>query len=131
MILRALAIWLVLLVLASANGALREGIIIPATGETAGRAISTLLLSAIILATTWFTIAWIRPSTSGDAGIVGALWVALTLAFEFLAGHYIFGDSWDRLLEDYNLLAGRIWVLVLITTATAPWLASRGRGLWP
>ena len=130
MIRRALAVWFVLLVLASANGALREGIIIPAAGETAGRAISTVMLSAMILVLTWLTIGWIRPATSGEAWIVGALWVALTLAFEFLAGHYIFGHPWDRLLEDYNLPAGRIWVLVLITTAIAPWLAARGRGVW-
>ena len=45
-------------------------------------------------------------------------------AFELLAGHYLFGNSWGRLLEDYNLLRGRIWVLVLVTTAVAPVLAT-------
>lgn len=129
MIYRALAIWIVLLLLASANGALREGWLIPAMGETAGRAASTILLSAIILALTWLTIGWIRPLTPGDAWWVGALWVALTLAFEFLAGHHLFGNAWEQLLEDYNVLGGRIWVFVLVTTAIAPWLAARARGL--
>ena len=38
-------------------------------------------------------------------------------------GHYLFGDSWDRLLADYNILRGRIWLLVPIVTLVAPLLA--------
>jgi hypothetical protein len=53
-----------------------------------------------------------------------AVWLLLTVAFEFLAGHYLFGHAWDRLLADYNLAGGRIWVLVLATTMFAP-LAAR------
>jgi hypothetical protein len=44
----------------------------------------------------------------------------LTLAFEFLAGHYLFGDPWERLLAEYNVARGRFWVLVPITTLLAP-----------
>jgi hypothetical protein len=44
----------------------------------------------------------------------------MTVAFELLAGHYLFGNTWERLLADYNVLRGRIWVLVLITTFLAP-----------
>lgn len=45
---------------------------------------------------------------------VGALWLVLTLAFEFLAGHYLFQKPWAVLLQDYDLSWGRIWVAVLI-----------------
>ena len=38
------------------------------------------------------------------------LWLGMTLAFEFLFGHYIAGKSWSLLLADYNLAAGRLWV---------------------
>ena len=38
--------------------------------------------------------------------MVGIAWVALTVAFEFLAGHYVFGNSWEKLLADYNVLRG-------------------------
>jgi hypothetical protein len=55
----------------------------------------------------------------------------LTLAFEFLAGHYLFGAPWPQLLADYNVLRDRIWVLVLATTALAPWLTARSHGLLP
>ena len=36
-----------------------------------------------------------------------------------------------ELLADYDVLKGRIWVLVLVTTAIALYLAARARGLFP
>jgi hypothetical protein len=131
MVLRALAVWLLMLIVASANGALRQAVLIPEFGETPGRAISTIMLAVLIALLTWATIAWIAPRTTRDAWFVGALWVALTLAFEFLAGHYLFGTPWPLLFEDYNVLRGRIWILVLIVTAFAPPVCARGRGIVP
>lgn len=120
MLIRAVLAWLAILVLAILNGALREGLLIPRLGERTGHIISTLLLSALVLLAAWILVPWVRPLTRRDAWLIGVLWVALTLAFEFLAGHYVFRNSWDRLLADYDLAQGRIWVLVLITTLFAP-----------
>jgi len=39
---------------------------------------------------------------------IGLVWLAMTVAFEFLFGDYVAGHSWDRLLHDYNLFAGRL-----------------------
>jgi hypothetical protein len=58
---------------------------------------------------------------------VGILWAVLTVAFEFLAGHYAFGHPWPELLADYDLLRGRVWLLVLVTTLVAPRWAWRVR----
>ncbi len=124
---RTLEIWLALLAVAVLNGAVRELLLIPALGETVGRALSTLTLSAAILLLTWLTIDWIAPVTARDAWTIGGVWVALTLAFEFGAGHYLFGNPWERLFEDYNVLRGRIWILVLVTTAAAPYVVWRIR----
>jgi hypothetical protein len=49
MMLRAIAIWLLLLVLAIANGALREAVLTPRLGADAGHRVSTLTLCALIL----------------------------------------------------------------------------------
>lgn len=129
MLMRALAVWFGLLILAFANGALRELALIQYVGDTVGHAISSLMLSAAILLLCWLTIVWIHPGSTREAWTISALWVALTLAFEFLAGHYLFGNSWSRLTADYNIVRGRIWVLVLLTTAVAPPLAARAHGL--
>jgi hypothetical protein len=63
MVLRALAVWLLLVVLAILNGTFRAVVLIPRVGEHAGHIISTILLSILILVTAWFTIGWIHPAT--------------------------------------------------------------------
>jgi hypothetical protein len=117
---RAVVIWLVMLVVASLNGALREAVLIPMMGAIVGRVISSLLLSVLILLLTYLSIRWIGPRSTRDAWVIGGLWVTLTLGFEFIAGHYLFGTPWSQLFEDYNVMRGRIWILVLITTGIAP-----------
>jgi hypothetical protein len=122
---RSLVVWFVMLVIASINGAVREAWLIPRLGDGMGRAISTLMLSAFVLLLTWLTIRWMSPASTFEAWLIGGSWVALTLAFEFLAGHYLFGKPWSELTQDYDVLSGRIWILVLVTTAVAPRLCAR------
>jgi hypothetical protein len=122
---RSLVVWFVMLVTASINGAVREAWLIPRLGDGMGRAISTLMLSAFVLLLTWLTIRWMSPASTSEAWLIGGSWVALTLAFEFLAGHYLFGKPWSELTQDYDVLSGRIWILVLVTTAVAPRLCAR------
>jgi len=120
MYVRATVAWLIILALAIVNGALREEVLIPRFGEQLGRLSSPLLLALLVFGVAWILLPWIRPLTSREAWIVGILWLGLTLAFEFLAGHYLFGDPWERLLAEYNVVQGRLWVLVPISTLIAP-----------
>lgn len=129
MLIRALLAWLVLLALAVVNGAAREAWLIPRIGASAGHAVSSLSLSALIFLLSWLTIGWINPATARDAFLIGLVWLALTLAFEFVAGHYVFRKPWNELLADYDVLSGRIWVLVLLTTTLAPLLTANMRHL--
>lgn len=117
---RALAIWLLLLIVAVFNGAMREGLITPRLGDDGGHIVSTAILCAAVIVVAWFSISWIGPKNGREALVVGILWVALTGAFEFLAGHYALGNSWERLLADYNVFRGRIWILVLVANLFAP-----------
>jgi hypothetical protein len=119
-IFRAIAVWAFLLMLAVLNGGVRDTWLSPWLGDTLGRALSTVLLCALIILATWWTIGWIRPVTTRKALSVGVLWLALTLAFEFGVGHYGFGKAWSELLADYDLRHGRIWVAVLVVTLLAP-----------
>jgi len=123
MMFRAMVAWLALMVIAIANGALREYLLVPRLGPKLGHVASTLLLCVFIFIVAWLLTPWIGARQSADSWKVGALWLALTLGFEFLGGYYIFLNSWERLLADYNILQGRIWVLVPIVTLFAPRLA--------
>jgi len=86
-------------------------------------------LSLLVFIVTWFTIGWILPATAGRALWVGVLWLVLTLAFEFGAGHYLLHKPWPVLLEDYDVSRGRIWPAVLIVVLLAPLWTARTRGL--
>ena len=119
-IFRASLIWVLLLGVAVLNGTVREFLLTPRLGAHAGHVASTLILCAAIFVVALLFTKWIGPRSRGGAMLIGAVWLALTLAFELLAGHYLFGSSWERLLADYNLLRGRFWVLVLVATLFAP-----------
>lgn len=127
MYLRAVVVWLVELATAIVNGAFREAVLVPRLGPGAAHVASTLLLSGAILAVAVVAIRWLALPSIGAAFRIGLLWVGLTLAFEFGAGHYLFGHPWERLLADYDLSAGRVWPLVLVTTLCAPAVARRLR----
>ena len=129
MIIRTVLIWSGLLVVAIVNGAVRESVLVPKLGLGLARAVSTVMLATLIAGLGWALTPWIGPATLQDAWMIGVLWVALTLAFEFLGGHFLFGKPWPELFADYNLLAGRIWVMVLIVTLMTPALAFTVRRL--
>ena len=122
---RALGVWFLLLIAAVVNGALRQAVLLPTMGEHSGRFVSTLLLSGVIFGIGCLASGFLNLVSSREAWTVGALWLGLTLCFEFLAGHFVFGSPRSNLLEDYNLAEGRIWILVLIATALTPVIVYR------
>jgi len=125
--LRAIGIWVLLALFAVLNGTFRNSFLTPRLGELRGHVISTIVLCLVILAVTMLSVRWIRPGDALGASLIGLLWVAMTLSFEFVAGHFLFGNSWESLLADYRLWQGRLWILVPVVTYMAPVLAHRLR----
>ena len=54
------------------------------------------------------------------AWVVGMSWAVMTLGFEFGFGRLVAKLAWSELLADYDVRAGRLWVLVPLRTAVAP-----------
>ncbi len=125
---KAVAVWLAIAVLAVINGTVRNSLIAPYLGEHSGHVISTVILCGVIFLVAWMANPWLNLGSARAAFAVGLLWILLTIAFEFLAGHFLFGHSWQRLIADYNLARGRVWVLVLLAILVAPIWAQRLRG---
>jgi hypothetical protein len=125
--LRAVAIWLAILLLAIGNGLLRESVLIPNLGRTAGLVASGLLLSALVALVALASIRWLRPATMREAWQQRLLWLVLTLVFEFGFGRWR-GKPWSELLEAYTFSGGNIWPLVLLVIVVAPPIAWRLRG---
>jgi hypothetical protein len=120
MFVRAGAVWFAIMLIAILNGAARDILLVPRLGDPVARAVSCLTLATLILIVTRVSLRWIHPASLDDAWTIGAMWLVMTLAFEFGAGRYLFATPWTQLLADYNLLAGRLWILVLITALAAP-----------
>lgn len=123
MIRAALLAWLAMLPLAVANGALRDLTYGRRLPEPVANRISCLTASLAFLL---FALAWgrLHPLEGlGQALAVGLLWVGLTVAFEFLAGRFLSKRSWASLAAEYDLAAGRLWLLVLATLGLSPALS--------
>ena len=113
--------WIGMLVLAVLNGALREALLTPNLGDTVGRQLSTLSLLALFTGWFWFLHRRWPLATARQAWLVGALWLVMTLAFETFMGRVLADKPWSQVFQDYDVLAGRIWVLVPLWTLVGPY----------
>ena len=125
---KALAIWFGILVLAIANGVLREEFLIPLLGKATALFLSGVLLSALILVVAYLSLPWFGPAPVASYIALGMTWLFLTLTFEFSFGRFIQGKPWPELLEAYTFKEGDIWPVVLLAVATSPYIAARIRG---
>jgi len=122
----AAGVWLVLTVLAVLNGILRNATYARVVGEYAGHVLSSLIFIGVVFAVTYIFLRLVRLDYGlADLLVVGAAWVVMTVAFEFLFGHYVAGHPWPRLLADYNVLKGRVWALVLLAVFLGPLVMGR------
>jgi hypothetical protein len=112
-------------VLAIANGAAREKLYADAVGDDAAAAISTGTLLALLGGYMWLLERRWPLDSRREALSVGAAWAAMTVAFEFGFGHWVEGDSWSALLGNYDVTAGRVWVLVPAAMFAGPEIMRR------
>lgn len=111
--------------IAIANAAIREAGYRRFLGELPAHQMSALTLIVLFGVYIWALSRWWPIQSSGQALAIGLIWLGLTVAFEFLFGHYVMGHPWSRLFHDYNLLEGRVWLLVLIWITIAPCVFQR------
>jgi len=126
MIGRALLVWLLMMVIETIHGVLRNLLLVPLVGDLRARQFGVFIGSALILGIAVLLIDWIRPSSVRELLVIGAMWLALTLAFEFGLGHAL-GRPWNALLSDYDLSRGGLLSIGMVVLALSPWLAARIR----
>lgn len=123
-----LTFWFVLLVLAIGNGILREAAFAHRLPELAAHQVSTVTAMLATGAAVWlFAVLWRAPASAREALAIGAAWVVCTVAFEFAFGRWVVGHSWERLLQDYDLSAGRVWSVFLLWLLVLPLVVFRLR----
>lgn len=117
--------WLPMVPIAVANGVLRDLWYAKRISEPHAHQISTVSALVLLGVYMWSVMRVWPAATSEQALAVGAMWLVMTLAFEFLFGHFVARQPWRRLLHDYNLFAGRVWLLIPLWVAVAPYLFFR------
>lgn len=127
LVVKAVAVWLVILVLAFANAALREMVLEPWIGKIRGLTLSGLILSVLVLATAYVSLPWLDATREPQLIAIGAGWFVLSLAFDLLLG-MTQGERLRQQLDAYLFKRGNLWPVVLLVTASAPYLAAKLRG---
>lgn len=127
--LKAAVLWFAILALAMANGTLREKMLVPALGPFAALVTSGIILSGCIFLVAVLAAPWYGRLGSAQWLGVGALWLAMTLAFEFGFGRLVQHKGWTELFQAYTFKGGNMWPVVLLVVLLAPWLAAKLRGV--
>ncbi len=119
--------WIGMVILAILNGAIREKAYGQFMHELPAHQVSTLIGLILFGAYIWALTGVCRIESSRQALVIGGMWLIMTVVFEFGFGRYLMGHPWGKLFHDYNLSKGRVWSLVLIWTAIAPYVFYRIR----
>jgi hypothetical protein len=117
----ALVTWLLLAVAMFTNGTLRALLLQPRLGEDLARQVATVSGVLIVFVAAFVFVGRLHEPSGPDLLKVGLLWLALTLSFEFGMG-LVAGATWEEMLADYDVLAGRLWPLIPLSTLVAPWI---------
>ena len=103
------------------NGTARDFVYKKYVSELIARQISTITLIIFFGIYLGLILRKYPIESEIQAFYVGAIWLFLTLAFEFALGRFG-GHSWEYLLNEYNLTEGKIWILVPVWVAVAPYV---------
>lgn len=124
-LLTAVVPWTVMMILAIIIGAVRQKYILPKTGEQKAHIIGTLifLLLQFLIIHIYVSVYCIYQTDL--LLMTGVFWIGLAVFFEFIFGHYVMKHSWNKLLADYNIFKGRLWLLVLINNLAATLISGK------
>lgn len=124
MFIRAIAVWLIIILAESIHGTLRMFLLAPLMGDFPARRISFFTGMLLIFSIAYLFIRWIKAQSTKSLLEVGLLWMVLTTAFEFGLG-YSMGYAQERMLEDYDVGRGGLMGFGLLFMVFTPLLAMK------
>jgi hypothetical protein len=122
MLIKYLFLWFPMVIIAIINGTIRQLFFINFTDELSAHQLSVISGITFFAIYVWYVTGKWRIDSPLSAIKIGVLWLIMTVIFEFIFGHYVMGNSWQKLLHDYNILEGRLWVVVLFWTTISPFV---------
>ena len=114
-------LWLPMILIAFGNAMIRELLFAKRFSDLTAHQLSTITLIIFCGIYVWLVSPLLNVQTSEQAFLIGLVWLLLTVAFEFSLGR-LTNKSWAYLLQDYNIFAGRIWLIFLICLFLMPYV---------
>lgn len=121
--------WVPMVPIAIINALIREELLARYLSELHAHQVSTFTGVILFGIYIWLLFRVWEIGSGRRAITVGLVWLVLTVSFEFIFGHFVVGHPWSRLFSDYNISAGRVWVIIPIWITAAPYLFYRLRKL--
>lgn len=123
--LKLLKAWLVIVPFMIMNGIFRELVVKPYAPARVAEAISVAIGIAIIVILTRHLLHPLAGKPPSQLASASMTLVVLTVAFEFLFGHYVDRRSWSDLVANYEIWNGELWPVALAVIAFMPFLWGR------
>jgi hypothetical protein len=117
-----IAAWFGLMIVAILNGTLRTFGFAKVMPELRAHQVSCFTGILLIGLAVWLLDKKWEIESKNQAFLIGFIWIVMTVIFEFVFGHYVMKHPWERLLHDYRIDEGRLWILVLLWTAVVPFV---------
>jgi hypothetical protein len=118
-------LWFGLLAIAIFNGALRELVYGPSMSALTAHQLSTLIgCSAFFIYSYLVGQRW-PIQHAGEAINVGMMWFVMTIIFESWMVLVLQKKDVSVLFHSYNIFAGQLWILVLLTALVSPFIVFR------
>lgn len=123
-LLRAFAVWLIIVVVETIHGTLRTLFLAPYVGDLRARQMSVFTGSLLIFGIALLFIRWIGAASGVSLLAIGLFWLVLTLLFEITLWRLIFRLSWERIFADYDISRGGLLLFGMLFLTVTPLVAS-------
>ncbi|MBL6446643.1 hypothetical protein JMN32_09995 [Fulvivirga sp. 29W222] len=118
--------WLPMPALGMINGIARGAIYGESLGEPLAHQVSALTLMLLLLIYGVIIRGKLNLSSILITLKHGAIWVLLTVLFEFILGLWVFQQPLEEVLYNYNIAEGQWWPFVLLFVFALPFLLKYG-----
>ena len=126
---KALAFWIVLLVLAFANATIREFTykpwLTPYIGTWAHQVSSLFAIVLFYIAIYFFLRKSKEKRTQHDLFLAGLMWITMTIGFESVMNILVRHLTFQEVMQTYYVWKGETWPFVLLSLLVSPVLAER------
>lgn len=124
-LLRAMVVWLLIVVAESINGTLREMFLVPLLGFAGARLLSFLTALILISTITALTVRWIGAVSEIHLLVIGVMWAGLMFSFEWALGRFALGVPFEKFAAEYDPRQGGLMSFGMLFLIFIPMIANR------